>query len=151
MTDKRQKAAKVKCKGNESLTKRSIFVEYSLFKSSIAFCWSSFADEHNTSPKSTTRHLKLNKFAFGTPWLPDLLCKHWFTSSVWNFCPWVADVPPRETSFSGDERGETSVVRRLMITLFTRKRCLFFRLVHSGDSFLFVTIFHVWRKAVTYA
>ena len=35
MTDKRQKAAKVKCKGNESLTKRSIFVEYSLFKSSI--------------------------------------------------------------------------------------------------------------------
>ena len=21
-----------------------------------------------------------------------------FTSSVWNFCRWVADVPPRETS-----------------------------------------------------
>ena len=35
---------------------------------------------------------------FGTPWLPDLLCKHWFASSVWNFCSWVADVPPRETS-----------------------------------------------------
>ena len=31
-------------------------------------------------------------------WLPDLLCKHWFTSSVWNFCRWVADVPSRETS-----------------------------------------------------
>ena len=33
-----------------------------------------------------------------TPWLSDLLCKHWFASSVWNFCRWVADVPLRETS-----------------------------------------------------
>ena len=32
-----------------------------------------------------------------------------FTSSVWNFCRLVADVPPRKTSPSGDERGETSV------------------------------------------
>ena len=30
MTDKRQEAKKVKCKGEESLTKQSIFVEYSL-------------------------------------------------------------------------------------------------------------------------
>ena len=30
-------------------------------------------------------------------------------SSVWNFCRRVADVPPRETSLIGDERGETSV------------------------------------------
>ena len=67
----------------------------------------------NTFPRSTGRKVKLNKFAFRTPWLPDLLCKHWFTSSVWNFCRWVADVPPRETSLSGDEREETSAVRRL--------------------------------------
>ena len=32
MTDKRQKATKVKCKGEESLTKQSIFVEYSLLQ-----------------------------------------------------------------------------------------------------------------------
>ena len=32
MTDKRQKATKVKCKRKESLTKQSIFVEYSLLK-----------------------------------------------------------------------------------------------------------------------
>ena len=32
-----------------------------------------------------------------------------FTSSVWNFCRLVADVPPRKTSPNGDERGETSV------------------------------------------
>ena len=44
------------------------------------------------------RHEKLDKFIFGTAWLPDLLCKHWFASTVWNFCSWVADVPPRETS-----------------------------------------------------
>ena len=42
--------------------------------------------------------IKLDKFIFGTPWLLDLLCKHWFASSVWNFCRWVVDVPPRETS-----------------------------------------------------
>ena len=52
----------------------------------------------NSIPKSTRRHIKLDKFIFGTPWLLDLLCKHWFASSVWNFCRWVADVPPRETS-----------------------------------------------------
>ena len=45
-------------------------------------------------PKSTRRTVKLYKFVFGTPWLPDFLCKHWFASSVWNFCHWVADVPP---------------------------------------------------------
>ena len=32
MTDKRQKATKVKCKRDESLTKQSIFVEYSLLQ-----------------------------------------------------------------------------------------------------------------------
>ena len=31
MTDKRQKATKVKCKGDESITKQLIFVEYKLF------------------------------------------------------------------------------------------------------------------------
>ena len=35
------------------------------------------------------------------PRLPDLLCKHWFTSSVWNFCCWGADVPPGETYLEG--------------------------------------------------
>ena len=38
-----------------------------------------------------------------------------FASSVWNFCCWVADFLPRsgKTSLSGNERGETSAVRRL--------------------------------------
>ena len=53
--------------------------------------------------------MKLDKFVFGTPWLLDLLCEHWFASSVWNFCRWVADVHSRETSPSGEERGETVV------------------------------------------
>ena len=30
-----------------------------------------------------------------------------FASSVWNFCRWVADFSPRETSLSGDGRGES--------------------------------------------
>ena len=36
-----------------------------------------------------------------SPRLPDLLCKHWFTSSVWNFCCWGADVPRGETYLEG--------------------------------------------------
>ena len=47
---------------------------------------------NTTLLKSTRRNVKLNVFE------PDLLSKHWFTSSVWNFCRWVADVPPRQTS-----------------------------------------------------
>ena len=69
MTDKRRKATKVKCKGDESVTKQSIFVEYiSSLEEAFEFCWSSFADEHNTLPKSTRRNeIQLNKFAFGSP------------------------------------------------------------------------------------
>ena len=39
------------------------------------------------------------------------MTKFWtdFTSSAWSFCHWVADVPPRETSPSGNEQGERSV------------------------------------------
>ena len=65
------------------------------------FCWSLFADEYKTLPKSTRRNVKLKKFVFGSLWLPDLLCKHWFTSSVWNFCRWVADVVACEKSPAG--------------------------------------------------
>ena len=75
MTDKRQKATKVKCKRDESLTKQSTFVEYSLlYKKHLSFA--GVVDEHNTLPKSTRRNVKLNKFVLGTPWLPDILCKH---------------------------------------------------------------------------
>ena len=94
MTDKRQKATKPK--RDESLTKQSKLVEYiySSLGEAFEFCWSSFADEHNTLVKSTRRNVKLNKFGWGTPSLPDILCKHWFTS----LSRWVADVPSRETS-----------------------------------------------------
>ena len=58
-----------------------------------------FSFKHNTFSNSHRRHVKLDKNIFGTSWPPDLLlCKHWFASSLWNFCPWVADVPPRKTS-----------------------------------------------------
>ena len=112
-------------------------------REAFEFFWSPFADEHNTLPKSTRRNVKLNKFAFGTLSLPDLLCKHWFTSSVWNFCRWVADVPPREPSLIGDERGETSAVRRLPCTklwFFPSKFCkfsLFMKVLKIGIFGLF--------------
>ena len=101
MTDKRQRATKVKCKCHESIKKTvNISRIYSSLEEAFEFCWSLFADEHKTLPKSTKRNVKSNKFAFGTLWLPDLLCKHWYTcaSSIRNFCHWVADVLPCETS-----------------------------------------------------
>ena len=53
---------------------------------------------NTTIYQNRRRHIKLDKFVFETLGLLDLLCKHWIASSVWNFCCWVADVPPRETS-----------------------------------------------------
>ena len=57
-------------------------------------------------------------FVFGTPWPPDLLCKHWFTSSVWNFCLWVADVHPCENIPSGGEWRETAVFADYIYSLY---------------------------------
>ena len=56
MTDKRQKATKVKCKRDESLTKQS---KYSPLEEAFEFSWSLFADEHNTYVKSTRRNIEL--------------------------------------------------------------------------------------------
>ena len=78
--------------------------------------WSSFAVEHTTmttSPWPTRRNIKSNKFTI-TPWLLYLLCKHWFTSSVCNFCHWGADVPPGEISLAA---GSNGYIRRLLKSL----------------------------------
>ena len=37
---------------------------YSALEEAFEFCWSLFADEHNTLPKSTRKNVKLNKFVF---------------------------------------------------------------------------------------
>ena len=50
MTNIRQKAAKVKYKRNESVKKKSQKEE------AFEFCWSLFANEHHTLPKSTRRN-----------------------------------------------------------------------------------------------
>ena len=66
MTDKRQKATKVKYKRGESKKQcRTVNIcgIYSSLEEACEFCWSSFTDEHN----SNRRNVKLNKFAFGTP------------------------------------------------------------------------------------
>ena len=89
----------------------------SSLEEAFEFCWSSLADERNTLPKSTRRHVKIDKFISGTPWLLNLLWKHWFALSVWNFCRWVADVPPRETS-----RTAKSEEKRMFSQ--TKKLCL---------------------------
>ena len=93
----RQKATKVKCKRDDSITKQSIFVDILLLKKYLGFAGAR-SQMNTTLSQIDHGNLKLNKFAFGIPRLPDLLCNHWFISPVWNFCCWVADVPPRETS-----------------------------------------------------
>ena len=65
MTNISQKAAKVKYKRNE-------YVKKDQKEEAFEFCWSLFANEHNTLPKSTRRNVKLNIFAFETPCLPNL-------------------------------------------------------------------------------
>ena len=96
MTDKRQEATKLIYNHDRQYLLNTV---YSSLEEVFEFCWGSFANnEHNILLKLTRRNVKLKKFAFGTPWLPDLLCKCWFMSSVWNFYRWVTDVPPRKTS-----------------------------------------------------
>ena len=61
----------------ESITNLAIlWSTFFSIEEAFEFCWSSFADEHNTALKSTRRNVKLNKFEFGMQGLPDLLCKH---------------------------------------------------------------------------
>ena len=56
---------------------------------------------------------KIEQICIWNPMTTGLLCNHWFTSSVWNFCCWVADVPLHEMSLSGNEQEEMSAIRRL--------------------------------------
>ena len=44
---------------------------HSSLKEAFEFCSSLYTDEFKTLPKSTRGNRKSNKFAFGTPWLPD--------------------------------------------------------------------------------
>ena len=93
----------------------------SSLEEAFELCWSLLADEHDTLPKSTRRHAKLDKFIFGTPWLPDVSCKHWYVSSVWNFCLWVAEVPSRKTSPAAkrEEKQMFSQVNPIPLNFFT--------------------------------
>ena len=67
MTDKRQRVTKSNVNAMTLNKTVNISGIYSSLEEAFEFCWSSFADEHNTLPKSTRRNVKLNKFAFGTP------------------------------------------------------------------------------------
>ena len=56
--------------------------------------------------------------------LLDLLCKHWYTSSVWNFCCWIwrPDIPHGEISLAA-----RCMFRRLvdaLIYVYTQKHIL---------------------------
>ena len=112
MPNKRQKATNFKCtskwgrKHNEFTAKQSVFVEYIIMYSSLekAFCWSLIfvcsRTQHFTVMDQDKHKIK-QMYIWNPLDYRILLCKHWFTSSVWNFCHWGADVPPGETSLAG--------------------------------------------------
>ena len=87
MTYTRQRVTKVKCKRDEVkiggiYSRGSVWVLLKLIHR-----WT----QHFSKIDQEKR--KIEQIWMWTPWLPDILCKHWFMSSVWNFCRWVADVP----------------------------------------------------------
>ena len=62
MTDKRQKATKVKCKRDESRKKTvKIGGIYSSLQEALEFCWSLFADELNTFVKNDLEKRKIEQ------------------------------------------------------------------------------------------
>ena len=86
----------------------NILWQYSSLGEAFEFCWSSFSDEHNTLTKSTMRNVKLNKFAFGNPWLPDS-----FKTLIYIISMEFLSLSHRRSSSqkvpSHEEQGETSV------------------------------------------
>ena len=84
MTDKRQKATKVKCQREESLAKQSIFENILFSRRSI---WVLLELVGRWTQHFTKIDQKIRKigqiYYLEPPWLPDLLYKHWFASSVY--------------------------------------------------------------------
>ena len=94
---------------------------------------------------STRRNLKLNKFTFGTPWRPDLLIsKHWFVSSVRNFCCWIVDVPPRETSPAAKSEEKRMFSQTNNCTFDFGPSKLAARLIDKGSQCLVNMPIYVW-------
>ena len=97
MTDNRQTATKVKGKRGRRKREESTFYKTVLEKASESFAVVARSHYH-----TKLYHIGQEKHDYQqiyiwipmTTGLPDLLCKHWFTSSVWNF--WGPDVPPGE-------------------------------------------------------
>ena len=65
----------------------------------FVFCWSSFADKKQHFTKIDQERRKIWKICIWNAMTTRFITyKPWFTSSVWNLCRLVPDVPPRETS-----------------------------------------------------
>ena len=94
MTDKRQKATKVKCKREESLIKQSIFLEYTLLqKKRLSFagaCWQMNTTLYQNRPEDTQNwtNLYLKPHDYWICYV-NIGLRHQYG---------VADVPPRVTS-----------------------------------------------------
>ena len=105
MTDK---GLKVKCEHDESTTKQSIFVEYILLLRELN-TWVLLELVPRRTSYFTLIDLekhKINQIYIWKPVTTGLItvCKHQFTSSVWNFCRWSKDV----SHANGEEQGGTA-------------------------------------------
>ena len=109
MTDKRQKATKVKCKREESVTKQSIFVEYSLLsKKHLSFAgarWQMNTTLYQNRPEDTYNwtNLYLETHDYRNYFVKIDLRHQYGISAVSRRRSSARNVP------SGEERGETDV------------------------------------------
>ena len=92
ITDIRQKLSKIRCIDALNLLWNTYFLWIHLLdKKNLSFIGAKL-EKLKMLWLLRGRNGNLIKFASRTPWLPDLSCKHWFWSLVWNFLGHNADV-----------------------------------------------------------
>ena len=101
---------------------------YSSLAETFEFSWSLFAEEHNTLPQSIRRNINIwNPIAMATRFLMHSY-KHWFMSSLCNFCRWGANIAPDKMPWA-----TRSKEKRLLLQVTLNNVVLIFKLP-LGDN-----------------
>ena len=96
---KDKRLQKVKCKRDESLENSQYLWNNIVFsRSSIWVLLELIRRWTQRFTKIDQEKRKTEQICIWNPMTTGWLCKHWFTSLVWNFCRWVADVPVKRPS-----------------------------------------------------
>ena len=122
MADKRQKAAKVKCIRYESLT-NSQYLWNIVFSRRSIWVWLELIRRWTKHfSKVDQEKCKIEQICTWNPMTNGFIMKTLIYVITMEFLSLSRRVPPRETSLSGDERGETSAVRTITKNRFCHLR-----------------------------